>query len=209
MTVQVDVQVAAAEAAPGAAMIRGWAAAALAHHHDDGRFQGGRRAPSPPQADAELSVRLVDEAEMAQLNQKYRGRDGATNALSFPAELPPGVDAPLLGDIAACPAVIAREADAQGKTTEQHWAHVIVHGVLHLLGYDHAAADEARRMEAMEADILAGLGFPSPYEMPEQSPPGSFAPPTPRSFAPPGTPPGAPLGAFAAPPPGATSFAAT
>ena len=144
MKLEVDVQVATADAAPGGQAIRSWIAAALVH----------RRRP------AEVSVRLVDEAEMAQLNRRYRGREGATNALSFPAGFPSGVDAPLLGDIVACPAVILREAAAGGQGSEQHWARVFVHGTLHLLGYDHIEDREARRMERIEARILKGLGFP-------------------------------------------------
>ncbi|HKK22196.1 MAG TPA: rRNA maturation RNase YbeY, partial [Pseudohaliea sp.] len=112
---------------------------------------------------AELTVRVVDEAEGRELNRRYRGKDYATNVLSFPADLPPGVDLPLLGDLVLCAPVVAREAAGQGKLEAHHWAHLTVHGVLHLLGEDHQGDAEAERMEAAERRILAGLGMPDPY----------------------------------------------
>lgn len=116
--------------------------------------------------EAELAIRLVDEAESAGLNGHYRHKDGATNVLSFPADLPPEVDLPLLGDIVICAPVVAREAGEQGKAAEAHWAHMVIHGTLHLLGYDHVDAGEAAVMENLETDILTGLGFPPPYGEP-------------------------------------------
>ncbi len=114
-------------------------------------------------AEREISLRIVSSAEMQGLNARYRGRDYATNVLSFPAELPPGVETPLLGDIVVCAAVVAREAHEQNKPIEAHWDHMLVHGVLHLLGHDHEADDEALVMENLERRILADLGWPDPY----------------------------------------------
>ncbi len=113
--------------------------------------------------DAELSVRIVDEAQMRELNGRYRHQPRPTNVLSFPAELPAELDLPLLGDIAVCAPVVLREAREQGKTAEAHWAHMLVHGTLHLLGYDHIREDEALAMEALETRLLTSLGYPAPY----------------------------------------------
>jgi probable rRNA maturation factor len=122
-------------------------------------------------ATAELTVRIVGEAESAELNEHYRGRAGPTNVLSFPFDLPPGIDTDaltemptLLGDLVICAPVVLREAAEQGKETTAHWAHLVVHGVLHLLGHDHIEPAEATRMETLETAILRGLGFPPPYE---------------------------------------------
>ena len=113
--------------------------------------------------DVELVVRIVDEAEMTALNQRYRGKLGVTNVLSFPCEPLPGVASGLLGDVVVCAPVVAEEAFRQGKSPEAHWAHLVMHGVLHLQGYDHHHDRDARRMEALETRLLAGLGFPDPY----------------------------------------------
>lgn len=101
---------------------------------------------------------------MAQLNANYRGKDGATNVLSFPADLPAELDLPLLGDIVICAPVVIAEADQQGKTASAHWAHMTVHGTLHLLGYDHVKEEEAEIMEALESAILRQLDYSCPYE---------------------------------------------
>lgn len=111
-----------------------------------------------------ICVRVVDEAESEELNSTYRGKHSPTNVLSFPAELPPGVDIELLGDLVICAQVVAREAEEQAKAPAAHWAHMIVHGCLHLLGYDHIEDDEADAMEALETEILQALDFPPPYE---------------------------------------------
>lgn len=113
--------------------------------------------------DAELALRVVDEPEGRELNATYRGRNYATNVLSFEAGLPEGVLPQMLGDIAICAPVVEREAGEQGKAVEAHWAHMLVHGVLHLLGYDHIDDADAERMEALEREILDGLGYPDPY----------------------------------------------
>jgi probable rRNA maturation factor len=113
---------------------------------------------------AEVSIRIVDEAESAELNQSYRHKSGPTNVLSFPFEVPEGVPNELLGDLVICAGVVEREAEAQNKSAEAHWAHMVVHGMLHLQGYDHIEDGEAEAMEAEEIAILAHLGFPNPYE---------------------------------------------
>lgn len=112
----------------------------------------------------ELSVRIVDERESAELNGRYRGRRYPTNVLSFPFEAPPGVDVALLGDLVICAPVVAREAAEQGKPLAAHWAHMVVHGVLHLLGYDHEQPAEAEHMEGLEIRLLSRLGFENPYQ---------------------------------------------
>ena len=116
-------------------------------------------------ADSELTIRLVDEAEARELNHTWRHKDYATNVLSFPAEIPDGIlDIPLLGDLVICAPVVAREATEQGKGLTAHWAHLVIHGCLHLLGYDHIEETEAEEMEMLERELLAELGHPDPYD---------------------------------------------
>ena len=134
---------------PSPASFRRWVEAAL---------HGAKRRKA-----TELSIRIVDADEGRALNRDYRGKDYATNVLSFEAELPPGMKLPLIGDMVICAPVVAREAAEQGKRTRDHWAHLTVHGVLHLLGYDHIVDAEAEAMEALETRILAGLGIADPY----------------------------------------------
>ena len=148
MNLQVDVQSATAEPAPDEEDIRGWINAALSGRRD---------------TDTEISVRLVDVDEMTALNLEYRGKQGPTNVLSFTSDLPAELDLPLLGDIVICVPVVRAEAEQQGKPLRAHWAHMTIHGTLHLLGYDHIADGEARIMEALETEILASLNFPCPY----------------------------------------------
>lgn len=117
----------------------------------------------------EMTIRIVDVLESQQLNRDYRGKDKPTNVLSFEFEQPPGLvdlgeDLPYLGDLAICAEVVAQEALVQHKTLESHWAHMIVHGTLHLQGYDHIEDDEADIMEGLEIKIMQGLGFANPYE---------------------------------------------
>ncbi len=136
---------------PAAASFRRWVAAAL-----DGRIR-----------EADLAIRIVDDKEGEALNRHYRGGDHATNVLSFPAELPEGlpegVRLPLLGDLVICAPVVAREAQEQGKPLAAHYAHLTVHGALHLLGWDHGNDADAECMEQLEREILATLGVPDPY----------------------------------------------
>ncbi len=120
-------------------------------------------AVTPFQPESEVTIRLVDEAESHELNLTYRGKDKPTNVLSFPFEAPPGIELPLLGDLIICRQVVEQEAAEQGKTVEAHWAHMVVHGTLHLLGYDHIEDSEAEEMEALETEIMLALGYPDPY----------------------------------------------
>lgn len=113
---------------------------------------------------AEVSIYIVDEDEGQQINSQYRNKDYPTNVLSFPADIPEEVGVPLLGDLIICAPVVEREAKEQQKDLEAHWAHMLVHGCLHLLGFDHLEDDEADLMEGLETHILQKLGFPPPYE---------------------------------------------
>ncbi|HSG50830.1 MAG TPA: rRNA maturation RNase YbeY [Rheinheimera sp.] len=117
----------------------------------------------PFQAEAEVTIRLVDNAESQQLNLTYRGKDYPTNVLSFPFQCPPGVELPLLGDLVICAPVVAKEAAEQNKPLYAHWAHMVIHGSLHLLGFDHINDDDAEQMEAEEITILQQLGITNPY----------------------------------------------
>ncbi len=132
---------------PGDEQLHAWVSAALQRR----------------QGEHEITIRIVDESESQAMNKKYRCRDRPTNVLSFPADLPPGVDHPLLGDLVICAPLLEREATAQGKESQAHWAHLVIHGVLHLLGHDHQQPDEADEMEALETAILASIGYPNPY----------------------------------------------
>ena len=149
MNLQVDIQSASTEPAPEEEDIRRWITAALQKHPED----------------AELTVRIVDIDEMTALNQTYRGKSGPTNVLSFPSDLPAELKLPLLGDIVICAPVVAREATEQHKPAIAHWAHMTVHGTLHLLGYDHMEEAEALAMESLETTILATLNYPCPYQI--------------------------------------------
>ena len=137
---------------PKAADLKRWALSALA---EDVR--------------GELTIRVVDERESAELNSRYRGKEGSTNVLSFgsePAEAPSGAELLPYGDVVICASVVAREAREQGKPLAAHWAHMVVHGALHLQGYDHEkSARDAGIMEARERALLAELGFPDPYSI--------------------------------------------
>lgn len=117
----------------------------------------------PFQAEAEVTVRIVDDAESQQLNFDYRNKDKPTNVLSFPFQCPPGIELPLLGDLVICAPVVAAEAAEQHKSLQAHWAHMVVHGCLHLLGFDHINDDDAEQMEAEEVTILQQLGITNPY----------------------------------------------
>ena len=132
---------------PDADAFQQWVAAALADR------------PEP----SEVSIRVVDAAEGQSLNLRYRHKDYPTNVLSFPAELPPGLKIPLLGDLVLCAPVIEKEAREQHKGLDEHYAHLVVHGVLHLIGHDHETIAEARRMEALETQVLETMEIPDPY----------------------------------------------
>lgn len=159
MTVQVDVQIAVKDVShlPTDRQLSQWAQAAIAAVN-----------LSQP---AQLTLRVVDEAEITQLNHDYRHKNAATNVLSFPFELPMGLPAAEaqgeLGDIVICAAVVQREAAEQGKSEESHWAHMVIHGTLHLLGYDHMDEAEAEAMETLETQVLAGLAIANPYAQPD------------------------------------------
>lgn len=145
---ELDVQFASdSQQLPSETQLQIWARAALV----------GRRQ------DTELSVRIVDAAESQQLNFQYRQKDKPTNVLSFPADFPAELDLPLLGDLVICAPVVEQEAIDQQKSLEAHWAHMIVHGVLHLLGYDHIDERDADIMESLETQILTNAGLPAPY----------------------------------------------
>ncbi len=113
----------------------------------------------------ELCVRIVDEIEISALNQQYRQRSGSTNVLSFTAEIIPEIPVHMLGDLVICASVVSREAQQQHKTLNSHWAHMVIHGVLHLCGYDHIHDIDAQQMESRELLILNKLGFSNPYEV--------------------------------------------
>lgn len=149
MSVTLDLQLACAqtEDLPSEATLQGWL---------DGTILGFLE-------EAEVTVRIVDEAESRELNLTYRGKDKPTNVLSFPFEAPPGMELPLLGDLVICRQVVEQEAVEQNKPLEAHWAHMVVHGSLHLLGYDHIEDEEAEEMEQLERDIMQELGFADPY----------------------------------------------
>ncbi|WP_372864826.1 rRNA maturation RNase YbeY [Spongiibacter sp.] len=149
-SLDLDVQIACDTAAglPTTEQLQQWAGAALQSRRDV----------------AELTVRLVDEGESQALNRDYRGKDKPTNVLSFPADLPPELELPLLGDLVVCRQVVEREAVEQNKALSDHWAHMIIHGTLHLLGYDHIDDDDAEQMEALEIALLEQLGISNPYE---------------------------------------------
>lgn len=125
--------------------------------------QWATAAVQPEGDEVEMTVRIVDEAESHELNLTYRGKDRPTNVLSFPFECPDEVELLLLGDLVICRQVVEREAAEQEKPLMAHWAHMVVHGSLHLLGYDHIEDNEAEEMESLETQIMQGLGFDDPY----------------------------------------------
>lgn len=134
------------ESVPDAVQFQRWVEAALA------------------QEEAELVIRIVDEEESARLNARYRHRQSPTNVLSFPFEMPEEIPMNFLGDLVICAPVVEREAKEQGKGLQAHWAHMVIHGVLHLVGLDHLTETEAIQMETEEIHILHSLGFSNPYE---------------------------------------------
>ena len=153
MNLSIDIQMACpSEEAPDEDSIKRWASAAIRDERDK----------------SELNMRIVNEQESADFNQQYRGKTGSTNVLSFPFDAVTPEPLPILGDLVICAPVVNREAREQQKSPEAHWAHIIVHGVLHLLGYDHINNSNAEQMELLETAILMKLNFPAPYEYTEQ-----------------------------------------
>ncbi|MCK5894533.1 MAG: rRNA maturation RNase YbeY [Endozoicomonadaceae bacterium] len=150
MAVYVDLQVASESVnLPSKETLTHWAKAAIGHAREE----------------TEISIRIVDMEEGAKLNQTWRHQPGATNVISFPSDLPEELCLPLIGDLAVCAPVVEREAEEQNKSLNAHWAHMIIHGTLHLLGYDHIEDSDALKMEAFETQVLTGLGYPAPYAM--------------------------------------------
>jgi probable rRNA maturation factor len=161
-SVQLDVQLAVARVGvPTSKKLQLWARAAYEVHHA-AHTHGRKRIVQPVQ----VSLRIVGAAESRKLNREWRDEDHATNVLSFPAGEMPEMEGevPTLGDLVICLPVVKREALQQGKSLDEHWAHMIIHGVLHLLGYDHEVERDALLMEACEVAILDSLGFANPYE---------------------------------------------
>lgn len=154
MNVLLDLQLACANEAglPTDAQLTTWLTTALSV------------LPNTQASEWEITVRIVDTEESQTLNRDYRGQDKPTNVLSFPFEAPPGIELPLLGDLVVCRQVVEQEASAQQKPLMDHWAHMVVHGCLHLLGFDHIKDDEAQIMEAKEVVLLAQLGINNPYQ---------------------------------------------
>ena len=135
---------------------------------DDGQFQRWvETALAGKSTGCNLTIRIVDEQEAQRFNRDYRNKDYATNVLSFPAELPEGLPAEVrqsqLGDLLICAPVVVREANEQVCAESDHWAHLTIHGILHLLGYDHEQSDDACIMESLETAMLAKLGISDPY----------------------------------------------
>ena len=148
MSITLDLQVITTDQQiPELDQIQQWLDAALLPEHDN----------------IELTIRIVDKIESQTLNHQYRGIDKATNVLSFPFEVPEGITLNLLGDLVICAEIVANEAQQQHKTFTEHWAHMVIHGCLHLLGYDHIDDNDAEEMENLEIDILSKLGFNNPY----------------------------------------------
>lgn len=154
---RINIQRATRETAPTALALRQWAKKTLKN-----------KAPA-----AECTIRLVNEKEMTALNTTYRHKTGPTNVLSFRSDTSSDMteDLPFIGDIVICVKIVNREALEQNKTTNEHWAHMVVHGILHLLGHDHEIEAEAAVMEAEEIQILKSLGFKNPYQVKEKGTP--------------------------------------
>ena len=154
MNLSIDIQKAcASDDSPDEDSIKRWVSAAIRDERDE----------------CELSIRIVDEQESADFKQRYRGKSGATNVLSFPFDAVTPEPLPILGDLVICAPVLVREASEQQKTTTAHWAHIVIHGVLHLLGYDHIEDQDAEQMESLETEIMLILDFPPPYRILDES----------------------------------------
>ena len=148
MFIDLEIQIASTQAdIPSSQQFENWIATLLQDRLDN----------------VELTIRIVDKTESAKLNQQYRQKSGPTNVLSFPMDTPPDIKPRLLGDLVICAPVVAEEALQQNKTLQAHYAHLTIHGLLHLLGYDHIEDEQAKIMEATEIGILHRLGYPNPY----------------------------------------------
>ena len=158
MTIELDIQHACTNNIPTNEQFQLWVNSALQIVPVE-----SQAAQTDEQPNYELTIRLVDTAESQQLNHQYRDKDKPTNVLSFPFEVPEGIELDLLGDIVICADIVEQEASEQHKALEQHWAHMVIHGCLHLLGYDHISDNEALTMEAIEIKLLAQLGYNNPY----------------------------------------------
>ncbi|PKM31830.1 MAG: rRNA maturation RNase YbeY [Gammaproteobacteria bacterium HGW-Gammaproteobacteria-11] len=155
MTVELDLDIQRASSAPDLP--------------DDDSFRRWAGLALQDKPGHELTIRIVDEDESRSLNHDYRGKDYPTNVLSFPADLPPELEIPLLGDLVICAPVVAREAIEQHKAPLAHWAHMVIHGCLHLTGHDHIEDHEAEQMENLERQLLAQLGIADPYLEPDEN----------------------------------------
>lgn len=150
MTIHLDIQKVCEGAIPVSDKdLKQWVTCALATHREH----------------AELTLRLVDSDDMQRLNKTYRKQDKTTNVLAFPSDIPQEIflECPLLGDVIICPTVLAHESINLETPLKAHWAHIVIHGVLHLLGYDHIQEHDAHIMQTLEIDMLATLGFDNPY----------------------------------------------
>jgi len=158
MNATVDLQIACTEKKlPSLKQFQLWvdAALAMAYKRSSDKANDHRQD--------ELSIRLVDIEESQSLNHQFRHKDKPTNVLSFPFELPPGVELNLLGDLVICADIVKNEAKNQQKQDFHHWAHMVIHGCLHLLGFDHINDSDATQMESLEIEILATLDIDNPY----------------------------------------------
>ncbi len=163
MGIEFDVQYASKQThLPDKTLFQHWATAVL-NFHEAAQTKTPQISAVPPSKSWTISLRIVDEVEGRQLNDTWRHRDYPTNVLSFPFENLPGMQLPFLGDIVICAPIVVQEAQQQGKSVEAHWAHLVTHGILHLLGYDHLEETQAQIMETLETDILHHLGYPNPY----------------------------------------------
>ncbi len=147
MSFECDIQYEVEGTLPSESQFQSWVNAALAEQLDEG----------------ELCIRIVSQEESQDLNNAYRGKNKPTNVLSFPFEVPEGIPLQLLGDLVICADVVSQEASEQNKALFDHWAHMVVHGCLHLIGFDHINDEDAEEMESLEQKILASMDIADPY----------------------------------------------
>lgn len=148
MAIELELQIASdAQTLPHPSQFKEWISRTLANRYDD----------------LEITIRIVDEEEMTHLNTVFRNKEGPTNVLSFPGEVNPNFGMHSLGDVVICAPVVQTESEANGKPMLEHWAHMVIHGTLHLLGYDHVDPNDAKKMETLETKIMQDLGYAAPY----------------------------------------------